>query len=209
METFASWLQDVLAHLGYAEILFLMALESSLFPVPSELVMIPAGYRAAQGDLNPFLAILAGGAGSLLGACANYLLGRFVGRVFLVRYGRYFLINEQTYRDAEALFLRNANAATFFGRFIPGIRHLISIPPGMFGMKIPPFILLTTLGATLWCGVLVALGYFFGETVVVAVRQYTHEAGILAVLGLVIFVAWFIYKHRRDHRRKRVAESSS
>lgn len=197
MEVFGNWLQGILAHLGYGEIIFLMALESSLFPVPSELVMIPAGYRAAQGALNPVLATLAGGFGSLLGASANYLLGRFVGRSFLIRYGRYFLINAQTYHDAEALFLRNANVATFGGRFIPGIRHLISIPPGMFGMRIPPFVVLTTLGATLWCGVLVALGYFFGETVVHTVLRYTHEAGILALVCLAAGFAWFVYRHRR------------
>lgn len=196
MEAFGIWLQEMLTHLGYAEIVFLMALESSLFPVPSELVMIPAGYRAAQGALDPWLATLCGGLGSLIGASANYALGRYVGKAFLLRYGKYFLISQKTYDDAEALFLRNANVATFVGRFIPGVRHLISIPPGMFGMRLPPFVLLTTLGATLWCGVLVAAGYFFGEPVVAAVAAYTHEAGILALLALFLFVLWFVFKHR-------------
>jgi membrane protein DedA with SNARE-associated domain len=86
MGEFAQWINGVVQHLGYKEIFFLMALESSLFPVPSELVMIPAGYRAAQGGLDPWLATLAGGLGSLLGASANYLLGRYVGRAFLLRY---------------------------------------------------------------------------------------------------------------------------
>lgn len=197
MQAFGAWLEQMLTHLGYAEIIFLMALESSLFPVPSELVMIPAGYRAAQGDLNPWLATLCGGFGSLIGASANYLLGRYVGRAFVLKYGKYFLISEHTYFEAEALFLKNANMATFVGRFIPGVRHLISIPPGMFGMRIPPFVILTTLGATIWCGVLVAVGYFFGEPVVAAVSEYTHEAGLLALLGLLIFVVWFVLKHRR------------
>lgn len=200
MEAFGLWLKEMLTHLGYAEIVLLMALESSLFPVPSELVMIPAGYRAAQGDLNPWLAVLCGGFGSLIGASANYALGRYVGKAFLLRYGKYFLISQKTYDDAEALFLRNANMATFVGRFIPGVRHLISIPPGMFGMRLPPFVVLTTLGATLWCGVLVALGYFFGEPVVAAVGEYTHEAGILALIGLLIFVIWFVLKHRAPNK---------
>ena len=198
MEAFGVWLNGVLAHLGYAEIAFLMALESTLVPIPSEVVMIPAGYRAAQGHLNPWLATLAGGGGSLLGASFNYLMGRYVGRAFALRYGRYFLVSRKTFEDAEALFLRNANTATFVGRFIPGIRHLISIPPGMFGMRLAPFMFLTTLGATLWCGILVALGYFFGEPVVEAVHRYTHEAGILALFALAVFVAWFIYKHRKS-----------
>lgn len=198
MAAFGAWLQDMLAHLGYVEITLLMALESSLFPVPSELVMIPAGYRAAQGELNPWLAVLCGGFGSLIGASANYALGRYVGRSFVLNYGRYFLISARTYHEAEALFLKNANIATFAGRFIPGVRHLISIPPGMFGMRLPPFVILTTLGATLWCGVLVALGYFFGEPVVAAVSAYTHEAGLLALAALLIFGVWFVFKHRRD-----------
>lgn len=196
MDAFALWLKEMVAQLGYAEIVLLMALESSLFPVPSELVMIPAGYRAAQGELNPWLAILAGGGGSLLGASINYALGRFVGRAVLQRYGKYFLINQKTFVDAEALFLRNAKLATFIGRFIPGIRHLISIPPGMFGMSLPPFVLLTTLGANLWCGVLVGLGYFFGEPVVAAVSEYMHETALLALVALVIFVVWFVMRHR-------------
>src|SRR5690606_16573923 len=138
------------AHLGYTEIFFLMALESSLFPVPSEAVMIPAGYLAARAQLDPFLATLAGGLGSLLGASANYVLGRYAGRAFLLRYGRYLLIDQRRYHEAEALFLRNARAATFVGRFIPLIRHLISLPAGVFGMALLPFALLTLLGASLW-----------------------------------------------------------
>ena len=196
MEAFALWVKEIVAHLGYTEIVFLMALESSLFPVPSELVMIPAGYRAAQGELNPFLAVLCGGLGSLIGASANYALGKYVGKAFLLAYGKYFLISPKTFHDAEQLFLRNANVATFVGRFIPGIRHLISIPPGMFGMGLLPFALLTTLGATLWCGVLTALGYFFGQPVIEAVMAYTHEAALLALAGLVALVIGFVVRQR-------------
>src|SRR3546814_16834788 len=93
-----------------------MALESSLVPIPSELVMIPAGYLAAQGSLDPLLATLAGGSGSLLGASAHYLFGRYAGRAFLLRYGKYFLIDERNYHEAEKLFLRNAHRATFLDR---------------------------------------------------------------------------------------------
>lgn len=194
MQVFTSWLEGWLAHLGYFEIFVLMAMESSLFPVPSELVMIPAGFIAARGQLDPVYATLAGGLGSLFGASANYLLGRYVGRGFLLRYGKYFLINERKYHEAEALFLRNANLATFIGRFIPVIRHLISLPAGVFGMAKIPFALLTTLGATIWCAVLVALGYFLGEPVLAVVRHYTHELAIAAVLGLLLFIGWFLWR---------------
>jgi len=196
MQAFGAWLQELVAQLGYAEIFLLMALESSLFPVPSELVMIPAGYLAAKGQLNPVLAVSAGGLGSLLGASANYALGRYAGRAFLLRYGRYFLINERKYHEAEALFLRNAVVATFVGRLLPVIRHLISLPAGVFGMGLPAFALVTTLGATLWCAILVALGYFLGEPAVEVVSRYSHEVGLIAVAGLGLFVAWFLLRRR-------------
>lgn len=197
MEAFGAWLQGMLQHLGYFEIVWLMAMESSLFPVPSELVMIPAGYLAAQGTLNPFYATLAGGFGSLLGASANYALGRYVGRAFLIRYGRYLLISEAKYHEAEALFLRNANAATFVGRFIPVIRHLISLPPGVFGMRPLPFAVLTSLGATIWCGVLVSLGYFFGEATVAIVAEYSHLFAYAAIGLTAIFGLWFLLRRPR------------
>lgn len=197
MTGFVEWVQSVVQHLGYTEIFFLMALESSLFPVPSELVMIPAGFRAAQGDLNPWLATLAGGLGSLLGASANYLLGRYVGRAFLLRYGKWFLINEAKYHEAEALFLKNAKLATFVGRFIPVIRHLISLPAGVFGMALLPFALLTTLGATLWCGVLVLLGYYLGEPTIRLVAEYSHLFGYAAVALTALFGLWFLLRRPR------------
>lgn len=197
MTGFVEWVQSVVQHLGYTEIFFLMALESSLFPVPSELVMIPAGFRAAQGDLNPWLATLAGGLGSLLGASANYLLGRYVGRAVLLRYGKWFLINEAKYHEAEALFLKNAKLATFVGRFIPVIRHLISLPAGVFGMALLPFALLTTLGATLWCGVLVLLGYYLGEPTIRLVAEYSHLLGYAAVALTAVFGLWFLLRRPR------------
>lgn len=197
MQAIIDWFSELFAHLGYGEIIFLMALESSLFPVPSELVMIPAGFLAARGTLDPVLATLAGGFGSLLGASANYVLGRYAGRAFLLRYGKYVLVPQDKYHEAEALFLKNANLATFIGRFIPVIRHLISLPAGVFGMKLMPFALLTSAGATIWCGILVAAGYYLGEPAVDLIRAYTHEAGIIAVVLTAAFGLWFLLRRRR------------
>lgn len=192
MSSFGVWINELVQQLGYTEIFFLMAMESSLLPVPSELVMIPAGYLAAQGVLNPWLATLAGGLGSLLGASCNYLLGRFVGRAFLLRYGKWLLINEAKYHEAEALFLKNARLATFVGRFIPVIRHVISLPAGVFGMPKLAFALLTTLGATLWCGVLVLLGYTLGEAALRIVTEYSHLIGYAAIGITLLLGLWFL-----------------
>lgn len=199
IEAFAAWLSELYAGLGYAEIVFLMALESSLFPVPSELVMIPAGYLAATGALHPALAVLAGTVGSLIGASANYLLGRYVGRAFLLRYGRYLLIDEARYHEAEAMFLRNARLATFIGRLLPVVRHLISLPAGVFGMAWSWFLLITALGAALWCTVLVVLGYYLGEPAIALAQEYTHELALVVVVALLAFIVWFLFhKVRRE-----------
>jgi membrane protein DedA with SNARE-associated domain len=197
MEALFDWIGGIYTEMGYAEIVFLMALESSLFPVPSELVMIPAGYLAATGRLDPVLCVAAGTLGSVIGASANYLLGAYVGRAVLLRYGKYLLIDADKYHEAEGMFLRNANMATFIGRLLPVIRHLISLPAGVFGMRWTPFLLITAAGAALWCAVLVALGYYLGEPALALTRRYLHEVALAVVVGLVLFTAWFLLHGRR------------
>ena len=193
IEAIADWLAELYSGLGYAEIIFLMALESSLFPVPSEAVMIPAGYLAARGDLDPALAVFCGAFGSVLGASFNYFLGKYVGKALLLKYGKYFLIDNDKYHEAEAMFLKNAYLATFIGRLLPVVRHLISLPAGVFGMKWLPFLTITFVGAALWCAVLVAVGYYFGEPALAIVREYMHEVAIAVAVGLVAFAAWFVF----------------
>ena len=194
MQAFQDWLTQLLAQLGYLEIFVLMALESSLFPVPSELVMIPAGYLAKTGALDPLRVVIAGSGGSLLGASVNYLIGRYLGRAFLLRYGKYLLVDERKYHEAEALFLRNAYVATFVGRLLPVVRHLISLPAGVFGMRPLPFALITLAGAAIWCSVLTAVGYYFGESTIQVVSQYTHEAALAVAAVIVVFGSWFLLR---------------
>lgn len=189
-------LLDFVGSLDYTGIIFLMALESSLFPVPSELVMIPAGWIAYNGGLNPFLATFAGWIGSLIGAWVNYVLGKYIGKPFITRYGKYFLITEEKYKKTEELFQRNALLYTFIGRFLPVIRHLISIPAGIFRMSIFQFAIITFLGATIWCGVLVYLGWTFGNEVVQIVQMYTHEIGIISIV-LIGFWLWYKIFYKR------------
>lgn len=193
---FQAFIGELVDGLGYTEIVVLMAMESSLFPVPSELVMIPAGYRAAAGHLDPALCVLAGTVGSLIGASANYLLGRYVGRAFLLRYGRWVLIDPRRYHEAEAMFLKKAVAATFIGRLLPVVRHLISLPAGVFGMAWLTFLAVTAAGAALWCAILVAAGFYLGEPALALMRTYSHELAIAVVVMLAAFVAWFLYRTR-------------
>jgi membrane protein DedA with SNARE-associated domain len=182
-------------NLSYSDIFMLMAMESSIIPVPSELVMLPAGVLAAQGGLDPFLATLVGWLGSVLGALANYyILGRWLGKPFLEKYGKYILITPEKYAKTENLFLRNANLYTFIGRLIPVVRHLISIPAGIFRMGLPAFVSITFLGATLWCAILVALGYFFGKSVLDLTILYMNELKYVAIPAIGFYLWYKIFK---------------
>lgn len=192
-------LLDSLIHyfgtIGYLDIFVLMAMESSIIPVPSELVMIPAGVSAVAGNIDPFLATLVWGFGSVVWALANYyILGRWLGKPFLERYGKYILITKEKYEKTEKLFLENDKVYTFIGRLIPVVRHLISIPAGIFRMRMMPFISITFAWATLWCAILVGLGYFFGEAVIEITKEYGHEFTYVAIPAIAVYLWWKIFK---------------
>ncbi|MBC7543329.1 MAG: DedA family protein [Candidatus Sericytochromatia bacterium] len=139
-----------------------MAMESSIFPVPSEIVMPPAAYWAQQGRMNIWLVILAGTAGSWFGSAATYWVAQWAGRPFLARFGKYILINERKIAHAEHWVEQYGNGGIFFARLLPVIRHLISIPAGIFRMPFGTFSLVTIVGAGIWCTVLA----FFGAAVI-------------------------------------------
>lgn len=120
----------------------------------------------------------------------------YFGKPFILKYGKYFLINHKKYLEAEELFLKNSNLYTFLGRLLPVIRHLISLPAGIFRMPYPTFALITFIGATLWCSVLALSGYYFGESVMDVAKHYAHEMNIAVIVGLVVFAVWFLKKKR-------------
>lgn len=182
--------------LGYPGIFFLMAMESSLIPVPSELVMPPAGYLAQQGLMNPWLAISAGTLGSLAGAYANYFGALYIGRPLILKYGKYILIPENKFNRVERFFLRHGEISTFIGRLLPVVRHLISIPAGLYGMNHLRFSMYTLLGALIWCSVLTWIGYLIGQNQDL-IMAYSKQAVIWAVVGSFLLVAVYIVFHRR------------
>lgn len=195
MHAFISQILWFFQTIDYTAIFFLMTLESSIFPVPSELVMIPAGISALSGNIDPFLAIIVWWLGSVFWALINYyVLGRFLGKPFLEKYGKYILITKEKYKKSEDLFLKNDQLYTFIGRLLPVVRHLISIPAGIFRMKIIPFITITFLGATLWCAILVGLGYFFWDTMTEVVGKYGNEVGIISIVIIGIYIWYKIFK---------------
>ncbi len=182
---------------GYIGIVIMMAIESSFIPFPSELVLVPAGYLASQGSMS-ILAIMGSAlVGSLIGAFINYYLALTLGRKFLIKFGKYFFIKEETLIKMENYFEKHGHISTFTGRLIPGIRQLISIPAGIAKMDLVQFSLYTTLGAGIWALVLTLLGYFIGTNEAL-IHQYLKEITIVVVVLLVILVAvYYRYQKRK------------
>jgi membrane protein DedA with SNARE-associated domain len=182
--------------LGYPGIFFLMALESSLVPVPSELVLPPAGYLAQQGLMNPWIAILAGTFGSLVGAYANYFCAHYLGRPLIIKYGKYFLVPPDKFQKVERFFLRHGEISTFIDRLLPVVRHLISIPAGLAGMNHLRFSAYTLLGAFIWCSILTWIGYIIGSNQDL-IMAYSRQAVIWALAGSCLLVVTYIWFQKR------------
>jgi len=154
LEIWFGWVKDG----GYWAIIVLMAMESSIFPVPSEIVIPPAAFLAARGDLSFTGVILAGTIGSYLGAAITYWVSRIVGRPVIQRFGKYFFVPPEKLERAEIWLQRYEAGGVFFARLLPVIRHLISIPAGIVRMNFGIFSLVTIVGSALWCAVLAYLG---------------------------------------------------
>ena len=206
-----NWLSSLLGNLNYGTIFFLMLLESTVIPVPSELVVSPAAYHAAGGNLNVFLVILFATIGADCGATINYFAGYYLGRPIIYRFanskwGRMCLLNQQKVEKSEKFFYDHGVIATLTGRLLPGIRHLISIPAGLSKMKFWKFFLYATIGAGLWNCIRAVLGWYLHSVVpeqelndkIMEYGEYI-KLGIIALVGIAIvyFVAKWLLKKRK------------
>jgi membrane protein DedA with SNARE-associated domain len=210
LETFVRWLLDRFRDLGYPGIVVLMAIESSILPLPSELVMPPAGYLAAKGELSFAVAIACGVAGSILGALANYSLAHWLGRPFIRRLGRYLWISERSLERSERYFARHGEISTFLARMLPVVRHLISLPAGLARMNLARFVTFTGLGALVWCTILTWIGWFIGkkEDVIVTVlneeaQSYAGRAVLILLPVLAAITAVYVWWYRRRAAARR------
>ncbi len=187
-----NFIVDTVGSLGYIGIFIMMFLESSFFPFPSEVVMVPAGYLAFKGEMNIYFAIFAGIGGSLTGALFNYFLAVKYGRAFLVKYGKYFFIKEETISKMEEFFKSHGHISTFSGRLIPAVRQYISFPAGLARMNLLTFSIYTTLGAAIWVVILTLLGYYLGDNEAL-IKEYLRYI-IVGILICLLVIGFWYYK---------------
>lgn len=205
MDKMSEWVLGIMSKFGYFGIIFAMFAENVFPPIPSEVIMPAAGFAASKGDMSIVLVILTGTLGAVLGALPLYYLGRKFDEPrlaeFTEKYGKYVFIKPTDITDANAWFDKHGKMAVFFGRMVPGVRSLISIPAGMNKMALLPFLALTALGASIWTAILALAGYYLGQ-------NYDAVAGILAPyskaigISILFVIVGLLIKRRLSYRKK-------
>ncbi|WP_025799002.1 DedA family protein [Hoylesella saccharolytica] len=213
-----NWLLPLLNNLNYWTVFLLMFIEGSVIPAPSELIVPPAAYRAAAGELNIFLVVLVATLGALAGSTANYFAAYYLGRPMIYRFansrlGHLCLLNQQKIEQAEKYFYDHGVVATLTGRLLPGIRQIISIPAGLSKMKFWKFALYTTIGAGIWNCVLATLGWYLHSFVPLdqlnsKIEEYNSHIQIIvvAVLVLIALIAGLMWYFKRKKKKASISK---
>ena len=194
--TFLDWLVKAIGTMGYPGIVFLMFIESTFIPLPSELVIPPAGYLISQNQMSWAGVILSGTIGSVLGALFNYAIAVHFGRPFILKYGKYFGITQKHFTKGENFFLKHGNISTFTGRLILGVRHYISFPAGLARMNLKKFCFYTAFGAGIWVWVLAYIGYFVGNNKE-KVMEVSKQWSLYILAGCAFLIIAYIIWHKR------------
>lgn len=195
MQEIVNAIVDIVGQMGYIGIFIMMFLESTFFPFPSEVAMIPAGYLASKGDMSLYFAIFVGVLGSLLGALFNYYLARIYGRKAVLKFGKYLFFNEEKLKKMEDFFYKHGSFSTLTSRLIPAVRQFISLPAGLSKMDILPFIIYTTIGAGIWVIILTLLGYFIGQNQEL-LNEYLHQIVVATLIIIAFATAIYIWIKR-------------
>jgi membrane protein DedA with SNARE-associated domain len=195
------WITNTMQSLGYVGIALLMFLENLFPPIPSELIMPLAGFTVAQGDMQLIPAVIAGVLGTVLGAFPWYYIGKFISEprleYFADRYGKWISVSSKDIKKANYWFNKHGTKAVFFGRLVPGVRTLISLPAGINNMSLIPFLLYSTVGTTLWVFFLTFAGYKLGKNYTI-IDEYLGPVSKIILLSLIIlFVIWVVWKQTR------------
>ncbi len=201
LEDLALAVREIVLDLGYPGLFVLIVLESTMVPVPSLLVMPFAGYLASQGAFSLPVILAINSAGALTGSLLSYWLGAAGGKPLLLKYGKFVFVRARDIEKTEQYFDRHGGKTIFIGRFLPVVRHLISIPAGIARMPLAPFLTLTFLGATAWGGGLMILGYELGsrwESVATKLKRIDLMIAVCVVLALLAIAIRFVLRRRRE-----------
>lgn len=202
MHAIIDWIVQTVGAFGYIGIFVMMLIESSIFPLPSEVVMIPAGYLCAKGEMELWIVIVLGILGSIAGALINYFLAVKLGRKLLLKYGHYIFFKPETLEKVELFFKTHGSFSTFTGRLIPVIRHYISLPAGLARMNLGIFCFYTGFGAGIWVSILTFLGYFFGQNEAL-LNEHLHTVSIAVIVFIILFASLYIWLHKKKERKRR------
>lgn len=187
---------------GYFGLFLLMALESMVAPVPSEVVMPFAGYLVLQGRFNFWIAVLVSGLGSIFGSFLSYYIGVYGGRPFILKFGKYLLVEEEHLKWTEKWFKKQGDKTIFISRFIPVVRHLISIPAGIAKMSMKKFLIYTFVGASIWNFILLYAGFRLGSHWD-KMHKFSKELDVIFIVVVILFLAYFIWKHHKKKNETR------
>lgn len=203
MPEYLQWIVDLVHHFGYPGIFFATFLESTFVPLPSEVTMLPAGYLIYQGKMSTGMVMFCSITGTIAGSLVNYYIALYLGRPVLLRFQKYFFLNDAKVAKIEKFFAKHGEISTLSGRLIPGLRHLISFPAGLARMNVKTFCLFTGIGGGIWMAILTAVGYYIGgkEELVRAYMPKVVMAGIaIAVLAIGCYVLYIrkISAHKDD-----------
>ena len=205
-EFIANFATAFIDKIGYAGVFVLMTMESMVFPVPSEAVMPFAGFLIAEGKFTFAGAILFSTIGSIVGSLISYAMGMWGGRPFIDRFGKFLLLDRRDLELTERFFTKYGSVTIFVSRFIPVVRHLISIPAGTGRMRLLPFAMYTLIGAGLWNAFLTVVGYYLRQNWS-EVMKYSHIIDIVVVILLIGLFGFFVYKHL-GRRKPRLVSGS-
>jgi membrane protein DedA with SNARE-associated domain len=204
-QTIIAW---YMVHMSYGTVMLLMTIESTFLPMPSEFVIPPAAWKAAEGDMNIFLIILFGTLGALIGSLINYTLSYFLGRKIVyafanTRFAHMCMVTPEKIQKAEKYFIAHGRSSTFIGRLVPGVRHLISIPAGLAKMPLKTFLLFTFIGAGLWNIILSMLGYFLYSQQEL-LNKYFKEISYCLLAAGVLFLMYLIIQGIKKRKNKEI-----
>lgn len=200
--TAIDFLVTIIEKLGYFGVFFGMLLESTPIPIPSEVIMIPAGIAAAKGVVDIYLVTILGIFGNVCGAVICYFISLYFGRSFIKRFGKYFFLKFEVVDKMELFFKKHGSLSVFIGRLLPGFRHFISIPAGLAKMDFKLFLFYTTIGSTIWTSILSFLGYFVGDNQELIEDHLGEIAAVTFALILVTLLLYILYKRLQNKSTK-------